>query len=157
MTSERETVQYVQYVQCVECGCEYPARRRRLGFVVCLTCGEARSRKIKHCIVPMHKSNLVVVSPTDKDLLVGITNKGGVVTASSSGSSSLSLPTGGVKYGRGEVQQKTIGKMGSSRDPVKSPNEAFIPRRRTYETGFDTTVPRYDRCSWDKIGSRRKI
>lgn len=49
--------------------------RAALGYTVCLTCGEAEARKRKHCIVPMHKSNYMVV--TTREDLVGINNKGG--------------------------------------------------------------------------------
>jgi hypothetical protein len=38
-----------------------------VGFITCLGCGEADARKVKHTIVPMHKSNYVVVS--DRELL----------------------------------------------------------------------------------------
>jgi hypothetical protein len=40
-----------------------------------MECGEHQALKVKHTIVPMHKSNYVVVS--DKTDLKGINNKGG--------------------------------------------------------------------------------
>jgi hypothetical protein len=40
-----------------------------------MECGEQQARKVKHCIVPMHKSNYIVV--TDREDLKGINNKGG--------------------------------------------------------------------------------
>jgi len=40
-----------------------------------MSCGEIEAQKVKHTIVPMHKSNYVVVS--DKADLKGINNKGG--------------------------------------------------------------------------------
>jgi hypothetical protein len=43
----------------------------------CLACGEEQARAVKHCIVPMHKSNYVVVS--DRNLLTGVNQKGGLV------------------------------------------------------------------------------
>lgn len=42
-------------------------KRVEAGFITCLRCGEADARKVRHTIVPMHKSNYVVVS--DKSLL----------------------------------------------------------------------------------------
>jgi predicted nucleic acid-binding Zn-ribbon protein len=63
--------------QCVFCG-EYLSKGRwELGYKTCLTCGEQEARKVKHCVAPMHKSNYMLF--TDKDLLVGLNNKGGLV------------------------------------------------------------------------------
>ena len=50
-------------------------RRHKAGFDTCLPCGEREARQIKHTIVPMHKSNYVML--TDMDDLKGINNKGG--------------------------------------------------------------------------------
>ena len=50
-------------------------RRVMAGFDTCLPCGEAEAREVKHTIVPMHKSNYVVIS--DRRDLAGINNKGG--------------------------------------------------------------------------------
>lgn len=46
--------------------------------ITCLSCGEKIARAVKHCIVPMPKSNYIVV--TDPQLLVGLntSHKGGV-------------------------------------------------------------------------------
>jgi hypothetical protein len=41
--------------------------RIEVGFVTCLECGEADAKKVKHCVVPMAKSNYIVV--TDRTLL----------------------------------------------------------------------------------------
>ena len=53
-------------VLCSALGCEntVPAGRRNLGYGLCLPCGEkiARKRAAQHCIVPMHKSNYVLVT-----------------------------------------------------------------------------------------------
>jgi hypothetical protein len=46
-------------------------------YFTCLACGEEQARAVKHCIVPMHKSNYVVVS--DRNLLTGVNQKGGLV------------------------------------------------------------------------------
>ena len=40
-----------------------------------MECGESNAKAKKHTIVPMHKSNYVVV--TDLEILKGINNKGG--------------------------------------------------------------------------------
>lgn len=47
---------------CVRCGECVPSKRYALGFVTCLECGEYEARKVRHCIVPMNKSNYIVVS-----------------------------------------------------------------------------------------------
>jgi hypothetical protein len=63
--------------QCRMCG-EYLSKGRwELGYKTCLFCGEEEAKKIKHCVAPMHKSNYMLF--TDKDLLVGLNNKGGLV------------------------------------------------------------------------------
>lgn len=61
---------------CTSCAMEeVDPRRVVIGYTTCLKCGEASARKRKHCIVPMHKSNYMVV--TDRNDLVAINNKGG--------------------------------------------------------------------------------
>jgi hypothetical protein len=59
---------------CVVCRIEEVAAKRvealirnGAGFITCLRCGEADAKKVRHTIVPMHKSNYVVVS--DRALL----------------------------------------------------------------------------------------
>ena len=53
---------------CVTCQIEaVDPRRVEAGFITCLRCGEADARKVRHTVVPMHKSNYVVVS--DRELL----------------------------------------------------------------------------------------
>jgi len=58
---------------CIECGEEIPIARYNLGYGTCLECGEQNARKRKHCIVPMHKSNYVVI--TNRSDLHRINNK----------------------------------------------------------------------------------
>lgn len=54
---------------CVRCQIEEVApKRHEAGYITCLRCGEDDARKRKFCVVPMHKSNYVVVS--DKNLLL---------------------------------------------------------------------------------------
>jgi hypothetical protein len=63
-------------MRCVACQLEQVAAKRvEAGFITCLRCGEADARRVRHTIVPMHKSNYVVI--TDRRDLMGINNKGG--------------------------------------------------------------------------------
>lgn len=64
-------------VLCKECGEGYSYARAKLGFKVCLDCGEKQAEKVKHCIAPMHKSNYMVF--TNAEDLKGINNKGGLI------------------------------------------------------------------------------
>jgi len=63
---------------CIKCGEPVSSKRYSLGYKVCLACGDAIARQVKHTIVPMPKSNYIVV--TDHSLLIGLNNshKGGV-------------------------------------------------------------------------------
>ena len=60
---------------CTTCGGDVHHKRIELGITTCLTCGERQAKERKHCIVPMHKSNYIVV--TNHDDLVRINNKSG--------------------------------------------------------------------------------
>lgn len=62
---------------CVMHGMYTPINPRRVeaGYDTCLPCGETKAKKRRHTIVPMHKSNYMVI--TDKRDLMGINNKGG--------------------------------------------------------------------------------
>lgn len=59
-----------QLFSCVVCHDDVDPRRVGLGYRTCLWCGEAAARKQTHCIVPMPKSNYIVV--TDPTLLRGL-------------------------------------------------------------------------------------
>ena len=63
--------------ECVTHGMYTPVDQRRVlaGFITCLPCGETQAKRVKHTIVPMHKSNYMVI--TDPRDLMGINNKGG--------------------------------------------------------------------------------
>lgn len=65
--------------ECDECGELFPEARARLGYTLCLTCGEAAAKKERKswCVAPMHKSNYLLV--TNRDDLIGLNNKGGSV------------------------------------------------------------------------------
>jgi hypothetical protein len=64
--------------QCNVCGDDVDKRRYEIGYKTCLFCGEEQARLIKHTIVPMPKSNYIVV--TDMALLQGLnsSHKGGL-------------------------------------------------------------------------------
>lgn len=63
---------------CTACHWEkVPYRRWQIGLFTCLSCGEEQARTVKHCIVPMHKSNYVPMF--NRQDLEGINNKGGLV------------------------------------------------------------------------------
>ena len=47
---------------CVSCGDGVSSGRRNLGYQTCLSCGDKQARKIKHCVVPMNKSNYVLIT-----------------------------------------------------------------------------------------------
>jgi ribosomal protein L37AE/L43A len=74
---EKET--YTNFVSeplttcCDKCEEEIDPRRVALGYNTCLSCGELLAQEVRFCVVPMHKSNYVVVSR--KRDLVGINNK----------------------------------------------------------------------------------
>lgn len=52
---------------CIKCGEAVPAGRVAIGYDTCLPCGEIYARKRKHTIVPLNKSNYIVV--TNRDVL----------------------------------------------------------------------------------------
>lgn len=55
---------------CHSCHQPIIAARAVLGYDTCLTCGEAEAKQVKHTIVPLTKSNYIVVS--DLELLKGL-------------------------------------------------------------------------------------
>jgi ribosomal protein L37AE/L43A len=52
---------------CVVCDSAINRHRYEIGYTTCKSCGEKEARKVRHCIVPMAKSNYIVV--TDRELL----------------------------------------------------------------------------------------
>ena len=53
---------------CVlECGEEVDVRRIALGYTSCLDCGDKQARAVKRCVVPLNKSNYMLI--TDYELL----------------------------------------------------------------------------------------
>lgn len=63
--------------QCKLCGDVFAEQRFRLGYAICLSCGDELANKVVRTVAPMHKSNYVLV--TDRADLVGLNNKGGLV------------------------------------------------------------------------------
>ena len=61
--------------ECRNCGDQYPSQRWALGYKFCMPCGEQIAKRVIRTVVPMHKSNYVMV--TDMSDLKGINNKGG--------------------------------------------------------------------------------
>jgi hypothetical protein len=61
--------------QCKLCGDIYNEERFKLGYAVCLSCGNDLANKVVRTIAPMHKSNYVLI--TNRADLVGLNNKGG--------------------------------------------------------------------------------
>lgn len=63
--------------QCKLCGDVYPEGRLRIGYAVCHSCGDEIAKKVIRTVVPMHKSNYVMV--TNAEDLIGVNQKGGLV------------------------------------------------------------------------------
>lgn len=61
-------------MQCHHCDQSILPARSALGYDTCLPCGEKEAKQVRHTIVPMHKSNYIVVS--DLSLLAQITRPG---------------------------------------------------------------------------------
>ena len=62
---------------CRRCGEDISRGRWKLGYKFCLPCGDVVAKQVVRTVVPMHKSNYILI--TDKDLLTGVNNKGGIV------------------------------------------------------------------------------
>ena len=68
---------------CTDCGETIDPRRVDLNKTRCIECQEdyEKLNPVRHCVVPMHKSNFVYVTPTSqgREIIKGINNKGGLV------------------------------------------------------------------------------
>ena len=60
---------------CKHCKEDVHPERLALGYVSCITCAGKNPEKVTRTVVPMHKSNYMVI--TDMLDLKGINNKGG--------------------------------------------------------------------------------
>lgn len=56
--------------ECRVCGTAFAPARWAIGKRTCLPCGERAARAVRHTIVPLPKSNYIVV--TDRSLLLGL-------------------------------------------------------------------------------------
>ena len=65
----------IMTTKCTLCNAEVHPLRIQAGIYTCIHCGDKLAKQRTHCIVPMHKSNYIVV--TDRDDLVRINNKSG--------------------------------------------------------------------------------
>lgn len=61
---------------CRMCDSAYSTERWKLGYKWCKECGEILASRTVRTIVPMHKSNYMMI--TDMEDLKGINNKGGL-------------------------------------------------------------------------------
>lgn len=61
--------------KCILCDAIVHPLRIKAGINTCIHCGDKLAKQRKHCVVPMHKSNYIVV--TNHDDLVRINNKSG--------------------------------------------------------------------------------
>lgn len=59
---------------CADCDQPYNPARAALGISYCMSCGDKRAKKVVRTVVPMHKSNYVLV--TDYSLLACLTRPG---------------------------------------------------------------------------------
>lgn len=50
-----------------DCQDEIDPRRYYLGYATCLPCGQKEALSVKHCVVPLNKSNYMLV--TDRNTL----------------------------------------------------------------------------------------
>ena len=48
--------------KCMICGEEFPLARWAIGGKTCMPCGEAASKKVKRCVVPMNKVAYMMVT-----------------------------------------------------------------------------------------------
>jgi ribosomal protein L37AE/L43A len=50
---------------CKDCGNQIHQARARLGYAVCLQCGEEIARRVKHTIAPINKSAYMLITNTE--------------------------------------------------------------------------------------------
>jgi hypothetical protein len=64
-------------MRCKVCHERIPKGRYDLGYRLCLTHGDVVANQVVRCVVPMHKSNYMLV--TNREDLIGVNQKGGIV------------------------------------------------------------------------------
>jgi ribosomal protein L37AE/L43A len=62
MNNVRRTDQQQYQPHCMLCDESYTLERMKLGYTVCLPCGDEIAKSRKFTVVPMHKSNYVAVT-----------------------------------------------------------------------------------------------
>jgi hypothetical protein len=67
----------LDWAECPMCGDDVNSERIRLGYRLCLCCGEqaAVEQRTSWCVVPMNKSNYIYVSPGNLTLLAQLNPK----------------------------------------------------------------------------------
>lgn len=55
-------VKHIYQPQCKLCGDEFDGERFRLGYAVCLACGDDLAKERKFTIAPLNKSNYVCIT-----------------------------------------------------------------------------------------------
>ena len=50
---------------CILCGEGVRAARYKLGYLLCMDCGEEKAKQVKHTIAPINKSNYMYISDLD--------------------------------------------------------------------------------------------
>ena len=64
--------------ECRNCGEEFPMPRAELGYELCLECGDAVAKKVKHTILTPHKQGAMFFTQDfAREAAKGIGNKGG--------------------------------------------------------------------------------
>jgi len=64
-------------MRCHKCDDKVAKKRWALGYRLCLDCGDEVASRVVRCVVPMHKSNYMLV--TNQADLIGVNQKGGIV------------------------------------------------------------------------------
>lgn len=61
--------------QCDQCGTPVNPARYEIGYTTCKPCGQKAALKVRHTIIPMHKSNSIAVSAEAARELIKHLNK----------------------------------------------------------------------------------
>ena len=62
---------------CRVCSNAINPKRVKLGYSICITCGDKQAKEVVHTVLPLHKSNYMLV--TNRKELIGFNTKGGIV------------------------------------------------------------------------------
>lgn len=65
---------------CVSCGDVFSAKRRKLGYHLCLDCGEQKAKTRKFTVLTPHKQGaMYFTAEFAREAAKGINNKGGLI------------------------------------------------------------------------------